>query len=284
MIWFNGYPFIDTKEEHTFGVPVSEVMTSSITVIPAAGLALNEVEQILSENRFQGYPIVEERGSKELVGYIGRTELRYAIDRAKRDEMVPPHALCFFAGLAGGQAATPSSAAPAVSFDTIAATSGQMSIDLSKFVDITPLSVDPRLALETVMEIFKKMGPRVILIEHLGELTGLVTVKDCLKYQFKVEAHVHPKADSGNEEREERLWRLMQKTVAWFRARLSWGRIQLQDGRSSAISAPWRTRWEHDSPSSAASHEPLRARNAYGDLDVELDDGPLSGNITSRNT
>jgi len=51
--------------------------------------------------------------------------------------------------------------------------------------------VHPRLPLETVMEIFKKMGPRVILVEHRGHLMGLVTVKDCLKYQFKVEAEEH---------------------------------------------------------------------------------------------
>ncbi|CAJ2508425.1 Uu.00g134510.m01.CDS01, partial [Anthostomella pinea] len=28
MIWFSGFPFLDNKEEHSFGVPVSAVMTN----------------------------------------------------------------------------------------------------------------------------------------------------------------------------------------------------------------------------------------------------------------
>lgn len=66
------------------------------------------------------------------------------------------------------------------------------------------------------MELFKKIGPRVILIDYRGKLTGLVTVKDCLKYQFKVEAHEHPKDDSGIEEGEERLWEGISQIVSWF--------------------------------------------------------------------
>ena len=75
------------------------------------------------------------------------------------------------------------------------------------------------------MEIFKKMGPRVILVEHRGRLMGLVTVKDCLKYQFKVEAEEQALAAtsppqlalgggggrSGGDTLEERLWNLLQR-------------------------------------------------------------------------
>lgn len=32
------------------------------------------------------------------------------------------------------------------------------------------------------MQLFKRMGPRVILVEDHGALRGLVTVKDVLKY------------------------------------------------------------------------------------------------------
>lgn len=87
-------------------------------------------------------------------------------------------------------------AAP-VTFDDIASSSGIKVIDLSPYVDMAPITVHPRLALETVMEIFKKMGPRVILVEHRGHLSGLVTVKDCLKYQFKVEHQEHADANAA---------------------------------------------------------------------------------------
>ncbi|KAI9752837.1 MAG: sensitivity to high expression protein she9 [Chaenotheca gracillima] len=236
MIWFNGFPFLDNKEEHTFGVPVSHVMTTDMTVLPTSGLDLEGVERILAENKFQGFPVVEDRQSKILVGYIGRTELRYAIDRAKRDQtMIAPQARCFFTPPASATAVTPSASAPPVTFDNIASSSGQMTIDFTRFVNPTPIAVHPRLSLETVMELFKKMGPRVILIEHRGHLTGLVTVKDCLKYQFKVEASEHARDDSALEEAQERLWHLIQNAARWITGkatRLSRNRISLSSSSS----------------------------------------------------
>jgi chloride channel 3/4/5 len=221
MIWFNGYPFLDKKEEHSFGVPVSQVMNTNVTALPASGLTLSEVEETMAANKYQGYPIVEDTSSRTLIGYIGRTELRYAIDRARRENLIAPNALCFFTPPATRSTMTPASAVPAVSFDTMTATAGQMSVDFSRFIDPTPLSVHPRLPLETTMELFKKIGPRVILIDYRGKLTGLVTVKDCLKYQSKVEAQEHPKDDTRMEEGEERLWEVFTRVGSWFRGMAS---------------------------------------------------------------
>ena len=79
MIWFNGFPFLDNKEEHSFGVPVSAVMIRDLVLLPSVGLKLDEVEAILAETSFGGFPVVQDRDSKVLLGYIGRTELAYAI-------------------------------------------------------------------------------------------------------------------------------------------------------------------------------------------------------------
>ncbi|KAF2838655.1 CLC voltage-gated chloride channel [Patellaria atrata CBS 101060] len=237
-IWFNGFPFLDTKEEHTFGVPVSQVMESHVTVLPASGLELKEVEKLMTDNKYQGYPIVEDRTSKTLIGYIGRTELRYAVDRAKREQHVSPSAKCFFTPSTIRPAVTPSTNAPAITFDTIAATSGQATVDFSRFIDPTPLAVHPRLPLETVMELFKKMGPRVILIEYRGRLTGLVTVKDCLKYQFTVEAHENPREEDYHEQ-QEKLWRAFSRVGSWISQRVmgaSRGKLRIGDGRTGDLS------------------------------------------------
>jgi chloride channel 3/4/5 len=235
MIWFNGFPFLDNKEEHSFGVPVSQVVTTDVTILPAEGLSLSDVETILKDNKFQGYPIVEDRASRILIGYIGRTELRYAIDRTKRESLVSPSAKCYFTPSTTRSAMAPGSATvPSVTFDTISATAGQTSIDFSRFIDPTPLTVHPRLPLETVMELFKKMGPRVILIEHRGKLTGLVTVKDCLKYQFKAEALENPKDDSAIEDGQARIWDGLNSAANWVRNRISgvgYGRLRLGDLR-----------------------------------------------------
>jgi chloride channel 3/4/5 len=232
MIWFNGMPFLNNKEDHTFGVPVSQSMTANPTCLPATGLRLTEVEAILSDSQYQGFPIVDDMDSKILLGFIGRTELQYALDRAKRDSLVSSRARCTFAvdGSLGRSAVTPSATTPSVSFDDMADAANASSVDFSKFVDPTPLAVHPRLPLETVMELFKKLGPRVVLVEHRGRLTGLVTVKDCLKYQLHAEAHENPRDDAGVKDKQERLWVAMKRVSAWLSnslGRMSGGRLSL---------------------------------------------------------
>ena len=60
MIWFNGFPFLDSKEEHSFGVPVSQVMTSQLTILPASGMPLKALEKLLKDSNYSGFPIVED--------------------------------------------------------------------------------------------------------------------------------------------------------------------------------------------------------------------------------
>ena len=267
MIWFSGFPFLDNKEEHNFGVPVSHAMIKDVTSIPTNGMTLQQIEALLVEDNYQGFPIVEDERSKILVGYIGRTELRYAVDRAKRERTLSPEAQCTFAPppssanatTAGADIITPLGITPglarmdsintinfAESSSTPAATSSSSSsnfVNFSRYVDTTPVSAHPRLPLETVMELFRKIGPRVILIEYHGKLMGLVTVKDCLKYQFKVEAmeevaNGHGAAEQQQQQQgvvvsnDERLWELMQRVAGWLSDKVSiasGGRIRLRD-------------------------------------------------------
>lgn len=275
MIYFNGFPFLDSKEDHSFGVSVTAVMITDVTVLPAAGLEFRDVEKIMAENQYQGYPIVEDASSRILVGYIGRTELKYAMDRARRDHSISPRAKCFFTPPRSVPAVTPSAAAPAVTFDTLGATAAQMNVDFTRFVDPTPLAVHPQLALETVMELFKKLGPRVVLVEHRGRLVGLVTVKDCLKYQFKFEHQEHHAAvqddlERAERERDERIWAWMERAAAWIRARLgglehATGRLRLGETLLRRGSGP-RTPL---SPSGPANGGPLGGRSDDG---LELED------------
>ncbi|CAD6448675.1 c19c9d1e-5e2d-41d9-b8c1-bf2f7b030e7e [Sclerotinia trifoliorum] len=236
MIWFNGFPFLDNKEEHTFGVPVSKVMTADVVVLPTTGYTMRHLEKLLLEDRYQGFPIVEDRVSKVLVGYIGRTELRYAIDRVKRDRTISPSAKCYFSpsnNISTHDPITPTTPAGPTKFEGMASSS----VDFSRFIDSTPVSVHPRLPLETVMELFQKIGPRVILIEYHGKLEGLVTIKDVLKYQFKVEANegFREERDRPLSNSEERLWYLMRSVGSWVGNKVhsaSGGRIRLASGET----------------------------------------------------
>ena len=73
------------------------------------------------------------------------------------------------------------------------------------------------------MEMFKKLGPRVVLVELRGRVCGLITVKDVLKYQFKVENEEHPRVERETGI-EERLWGVIE--TAAERVGGLWGRIR----------------------------------------------------------
>ena len=232
MIWFNGFPFLDNKEEHVFNVPVSRAMTSGPLCLPANDFPVREAEHLLSDNKFQGFPIVEDRTSKIVVGYIGRTELHYALNKARRTQPISPNAKCVFSHETSSVTSRIHSPAPRTpgpyldaprTFDELENATGLKAIDFTPYVDHTPISVPPRLPLETVMELFKKMGPRVILVEQRGKLMGLVTIKDCLKYQFKAEAQENATTANGSttgshgedegavSTLEEKVWSFLQK-------------------------------------------------------------------------
>ena len=60
------------------------------------------------------------------------------------------------------------------------------------------------------MEMFKKLGPRVVLVELRGRVCGLVTVKDVLKYQFKVENEENPRVGRATDGADERIWGIIE--------------------------------------------------------------------------
>ncbi|KAF8947267.1 glycerol ethanol, ferric requiring protein [Haplosporangium gracile] len=212
-IRLNGYPFLD-KEEHSFGIAVSQVMKKDVTILPASGTRLDRVERLLADTNYQGFPVVEDSTSRTLIGYIGRSELRYVIDKAKRVRNVSPMAHCFFrpgsmesrqhmdqsgvstmGGLDQGMRRSSmggdfgAGTAPSASLSGAGRGESETNyVDFGPFIDQTPIAVHPKLPMETVMEFFKKMGPRVILIEHQGKLVGLITIKDLLKYITRTEA------------------------------------------------------------------------------------------------
>ncbi|KAF2148974.1 voltage gated chloride channel [Myriangium duriaei CBS 260.36] len=269
MIWFNGFPFLDNKEEHTFGVPVSKVMSGDITVLVASGMEVSQVDSLLGNSRVQGFPIVEDQQSRILVGYIGRTELKYALERARRDQTVHRNARINFSAAGGGIVpTTPAASGPAISFDHIPETAGQALVDLSKFVDFTPITAHPRLPLETVMELFKKLGPRVILIEYRGRLTGLVTVKDVLKYQFQVEAHENPKDDSALREAQDRLWGVIKRVAGWIDAKIGIGR----KGRPGHVRLDSSMTTGTDRTYDEDNRQAFQASGRFDENEVEMDD------------
>lgn len=183
MIWFNGYPFIDTKETHDFNAPVEAAMISKIVSIPTTGWILRDVQALLKNHHHQSFPIVADDGYLE--GYINRSDLEDAVETA-RDA---PDKYVTFSRL------------------------HEAPIRLDQFVNTSVITADVKLPLEQVVNIFAKVGPRVIYVQSEGKLRGLVTRKDVLRYQFKLEHRLSPRDTSAAEEIDRKLWEMLQSLV-----------------------------------------------------------------------
>ncbi|KAF8197912.1 Cl-channel protein [Pholiota molesta] len=184
MIRFNGFPFLE-KEDHVYNVTVSTVMRKDLKTLSETGMSVKDVESILSSTNYKGFPIVSSDGSLTLVGYIDRSEIRYVLERARKNRGRLANTPCLFT--ARHQEPDDIDLAPAVHEDDepeeyFAPTTAGEGIQFWPWVNKTPMTVSPELPLEIVMQIFKRMGPRAILVEDHGVLSGLVTVKDVLKF------------------------------------------------------------------------------------------------------
>ncbi|THH14591.1 hypothetical protein EW146_g5756 [Bondarzewia mesenterica] len=199
-IRFNGYPFLE-KDNHVYDVPVSSVMQRDLHTLRVSGMTLRDVaEARLASTNVNGFPIISDEQSRILMGYVGRTKLRYVVDRARRTQELSPDILCSFAPDPSIQE-DPSWSAIGIdddiSMDILHATASPDTLKLWPWVNRTPVTVSSPIPLEIVMQLFKRMGPRVILVEDYGSLVGLVTVKDVL--QLKPSDSFHSPGVSWNE-------------------------------------------------------------------------------------
>ncbi|KIJ60010.1 hypothetical protein HYDPIDRAFT_99474, partial [Hydnomerulius pinastri MD-312] len=204
-IRFNGYPILD-HDDHSLDVAVSEVMKKDVSILYASGMSVNDVEDVLASTDVKGFPIVASKSSRALAGYIGRTELRYVLDKAQHMGDVTPETPCSFSRQASDQedfvlsGVTSGSALGAeeeVATELLETTASDDVLKVWPWVNQTPLTVSPRLPLEIVMQLFKRMGPRVILVEELGSLKGLVTVKDVLRFSATEKSEGDQQWDAG---------------------------------------------------------------------------------------
>ncbi|EJT47429.1 voltage-gated chloride channel [Trichosporon asahii var. asahii CBS 2479] len=147
MIRFNGYPFLEKDDAESgdkgFNEPIAHIMRKDLVVIPSTGLPLSELQRLVQGSSFQGFPVVATETDRTIIGFIPKNELRFALDRVRRSYALSP--------------------------DT--------------YVDETPLTVSPKMPLEIVLQLFRRMGPRVILVQSEGQLQGLVTIKDVLRHE-----------------------------------------------------------------------------------------------------
>ncbi|KAJ9585744.1 hypothetical protein L9F63_002439, partial [Diploptera punctata] len=168
-IELNGYPFLDSKEEFAHTSLAADVMqpkhNEPLSVITQDSMTVDDVETLLKDTEHNGFPVVVSRESQYLVGFVLRRDLNLAIANAKRTlEGICGQSLVLFTNTAPPQA------------------TGPPPLKLKKILDMAPITMTDQTPMETVVDMFRKLGLRQTLVTHNGRLLGVITKKDVLRH------------------------------------------------------------------------------------------------------
>ena len=163
-------------------------------------MTLGEVEQVLAETDHNGFPVIVSTESQYLVGFVLRRDLNLAIKAARnRFDAIPADTIVYFSshgdGAGAGGAHTSNSPlrfarqpihcfAPFLFLAYFPPVASQFDIHfpLYRIVDLAPVTITDKTPMETVVNMFQKLGLRQTLVTHNGRLLGIVTKKDVLRH------------------------------------------------------------------------------------------------------
>lgn len=79
-IRLNGYPFLEAKEEFHHKTLATDVMRPQrndppLSVLSQTGMTVEEVERLISDTTYSGFPVVISHQSQRLVGFVLRRDL-----------------------------------------------------------------------------------------------------------------------------------------------------------------------------------------------------------------
>ncbi|KAI8928769.1 chloride channel [Entophlyctis helioformis] len=180
LIRLNGYPFLSANEEYTHSTAAAHVMTrlEDMEYVSATGHTIDSLDDLLRTTKCKGFPVVLPH-RLQTIGYIGREELKFAIESAKQQANTSGTTLAILTD------------DPALDLDVSSA------VDFRPWIDQTPFMVHPRFQVDMLVELFKKMGLRYSLVTRNGQLLGIITKKDILRDMFIRERIPRPSRMNG---------------------------------------------------------------------------------------
>lgn len=203
-IELNGYPFLDNKGEYPYSTVAAQVMrpASTMKVVKEEGHTVGELESMLHETNCNGFPVVNDAdGDMLIVGFVTRLELNAVLRTARRTHSyVTTNSIVYFSCTSSAtECPTPSlngsSSAASFFMDSSAIhlptsspqrdnTSAGVSapLHLRHIVDTAPITVTDETPMETVIDMFRKLGLRATLVTRNGRLLGIITKKDILTF------------------------------------------------------------------------------------------------------
>ncbi|ETE69384.1 H(+)/Cl(-) exchange transporter 4, partial [Ophiophagus hannah] len=172
-IHLNGYPFLDVKDEFTHRTLATDVMRPRrgeppLSVLTQDSMTVEDVETLIKETDYNGFPVVVSK--ERLIGFAQRRDLILAIKNARqRQDGVVSNSIVYF-----------TEEPPEVP-----ANSPHM-LKLRRILNLSPFTVTDHTPMETVVDIFRKLGLRQCLVTRSGRLLGIITKKDVLRHMAQM--------------------------------------------------------------------------------------------------
>lgn len=114
-------------------------------------MTVEDVENLLKETEHNGFPVIVSKESQYLVGFVSRRDLNLAIANAKRmTEEITGQSLVLFTNGTNIQNHSPPP------------------LKLKKILDMAPITITDQTPMETVVDMFRKLGLRQTLVTHNG--------------------------------------------------------------------------------------------------------------------
>ncbi|ELU04325.1 hypothetical protein CAPTEDRAFT_175229 [Capitella teleta] len=171
-ILLNGYPFLDSKEEFTHTTIAADVMRPRrndppLCVVTQDTYTVDDIEMVLRDTDHNGFPVVVSHESQYLVGFVLRRDLSIAVGNARKNQDgVVSNSVVYFSNH--------------VPVNTVVG--GPEPLKLRRILDMAPITITDQTPMETVVEMFRKLGLRQTLVTHNGRLLGIITKKDVLRH------------------------------------------------------------------------------------------------------
>lgn len=123
----------------------------ALHVLTQDSMTVEDVENLLKETEHNGFPVIVSKESQYLVGFVLRRDLNLAIANSKRMmEGITRQSLVIFTSGNNLQVHSP---AP---------------LKLKKILDMAPITITDQTPMETVVDMFRKLGLRQTLVTHNG--------------------------------------------------------------------------------------------------------------------
>nr|XP_027200062.1 H(+)/Cl(-) exchange transporter 3-like isoform X2 [Dermatophagoides pteronyssinus] len=188
-ISLNGYPFLDNKEEFPYTTTALDSMRPQLGDAPLAVLTedsttVGQIYQLLRSNNHTGFPVVLSEQNQYLVGFVTRHDLNLALNQSRKNDEVMEDSIVYFRNFSEDEE---------LRFKQYRHhhhnnnRSNSMPLNFRRILDLAPMTVTDQTPMETIIDMFRKLGLRQVLVTHNGNLLGIITKKDILLHIKKCE-------------------------------------------------------------------------------------------------